>query len=210
MVEISLRAFIRTGEFGPVRLGMTREEVAAVLGPPDATSAPPRKRRPPSFYKYGDLEFHFDLNDGTLWLIHMDGIAQVRAPEGGERVKLDPWIIQAGLTTEALGAALTSVGVRYSIGPDRWNPGCVRVETESNVKFIFVDKPAEGGLPVGLDAVSISGPRRALPVKQVSVTLPEAMHEKVRQEALRRRTSISRLCRDWILDGTRTLPEDDG
>lgn len=209
MPDVSLKEFIRTGEFGPVRLGMTREAVVAALGPPASRGPASRTGLPPGIDQYGDIEFHFDEHDGTLWLIHLEELARIRVPRGGDGFELDPWIIQADLTAEALEAALAGLGVRYAIGPDRWHPGCRELKTESNVKFLFVDEVTGLGVPAGLDALSISGSRRPLHVKQISATLPKAIYDTVRREALRQRTSISRLCRGWIMERVTDLPEDD-
>jgi hypothetical protein len=53
-----------------VRLGMTRDEVVAVIGEPDAKGGTSRKYPTPSIYKYGDIELHFQgWKDGILCLI---------------------------------------------------------------------------------------------------------------------------------------------
>lgn len=50
-----------------IRVGMTREEVVAALGPPDDTGGTSRKYRTPAIYKYGDIELHFEpWNTGRL------------------------------------------------------------------------------------------------------------------------------------------------
>jgi hypothetical protein len=43
-----------------IRIGMTRDEVTAVLGPPDDVGGTSRKYRTPSIYKYGVIELHFE------------------------------------------------------------------------------------------------------------------------------------------------------
>jgi hypothetical protein len=42
-----------------VKIGMTREEVRAALGEPDATGATSRKYPIPAIWKYGEVELHF-------------------------------------------------------------------------------------------------------------------------------------------------------
>jgi hypothetical protein len=52
------------------RLGMTRSEVIAVLGKPQAEGGTSRKYPTPSIFKYGDIELHFQpWKDGVLCVI---------------------------------------------------------------------------------------------------------------------------------------------
>lgn len=62
-----------TGDICPVRLGMTRDELKAVLGEPDDVSTTSRKQRIPAIWTYDELEFHFEQgSDGSLWLIYRE------------------------------------------------------------------------------------------------------------------------------------------
>jgi len=54
-----------------VRIGMTRDEVLAVLGVPDDTSIPRRKNLEPDIFKYGEIELHFG-ESGKLWLVYTE------------------------------------------------------------------------------------------------------------------------------------------
>ena len=56
-----------------LRLGMTREEVVAVIGEPDDTGGTSRKYKTPCIYKYGDVEVHFELwKTGGLTLVYKE------------------------------------------------------------------------------------------------------------------------------------------
>ncbi|MCP6768809.1 outer membrane protein assembly factor BamE, partial [Klebsiella pneumoniae] len=56
---------------GRLRIGMTREEVVAVLGKPDDVSLPSRRNRPPAIYKYGEIELYFASGDSeTLYMAY--------------------------------------------------------------------------------------------------------------------------------------------
>ena len=56
-----------------VRIGMTRDEIVAVLGPPDDKGCTSRKYRTPSIYKYGDIELHFEpWKTGRLRLVYTE------------------------------------------------------------------------------------------------------------------------------------------
>lgn len=66
-------SFSRTGDICPLRLGMTRDELKAVLGEPDDVGGTSRRWRTPAIYKYADLEFHFGLGlQGRLTLIYQE------------------------------------------------------------------------------------------------------------------------------------------
>jgi len=62
-----LNLFRTTGNIAPVQLGMKRVEVTEILGEPSDISVPSKKKKEPSIYKYGNIEFHFE-ND-VLFLI---------------------------------------------------------------------------------------------------------------------------------------------
>lgn len=52
---------------------MTREEVVAVLGSPDALGGTSRKYRTASIYRYGRIEVHFEpWKAGTLWMVYTE------------------------------------------------------------------------------------------------------------------------------------------
>ena len=76
-------SFSRTGDICPLRLGMTRAELKAVLGEPDDVGGTSRRWKTPAILKYAELEFHFGLGpQGRLELIHRerDNIAEVALP----------------------------------------------------------------------------------------------------------------------------------
>jgi hypothetical protein len=112
MVNVSLKELIRFGDFGPVRLGMNREQVESILGAPDGVSVGSRKYAQATILKYGDVEFHFDPRDGRLWLIHLE---QFEAPSAGKSVRLDPWVIRASLTVSEMEEILSRDGIAHQV-----------------------------------------------------------------------------------------------
>ena len=77
-------SFSRTGDICPLRLGMTRAELKAVIGEPDDVGGTSRRWRTPAIFRYADVEFHFDLGpQGTLSLIYQerDGIPERSIPQ---------------------------------------------------------------------------------------------------------------------------------
>jgi hypothetical protein len=70
----SLGEFLATGRLGRQWLGLTRDEIAGHLGLPEAVGGTSSRRRVPSIYKYGDVEFHFAPASPFLCaLIHIEG-----------------------------------------------------------------------------------------------------------------------------------------
>ena len=112
MVEVSLKELIESGRYGPLRLGVSREQVESFLGAPDDWSAGPCKFSQATILKYGDVEFHFDPRDDSLWLIHLE---QFEAPSGGKSVSLDPWVIRPSLTVSEMEECLSRSGIRYQV-----------------------------------------------------------------------------------------------
>lgn len=72
--EMSLRLLekcVLTGDFGGIRLGMTREEIRDRLGDPDDMGGTLRKYRTPSIWKYGEVELFFG-RDGFLYTFYCE------------------------------------------------------------------------------------------------------------------------------------------
>ncbi len=88
MVNISLKEFFKTGQFGPVRLGMSRQEVFNGLGQPDEYSHFNYLKA--GIWKYGDIEIHFSPDTSCVVLIWCDHIPFPGEPSA--QVELDAWL----------------------------------------------------------------------------------------------------------------------
>lgn len=126
-----LEEFARSGQFGPLSLGMRRGDVSAFLGPPtDWLDGKPVGRS--AIWKYGDVELYFDDEDG-LYMIHFDSFD---APVGGASLQLSPWVVRGGLPLQQLEHALSSSGIPFVTAADTSNLDCVRVATPVGVSFL--------------------------------------------------------------------------
>ena len=97
MLSISLVEFFRTGQFGPVRLGMTRQEVYDFLGEPDGYGSPNTHLMEARVWLYDAIELHFsDAEASPLWLIFSDHLSYPDWWGTSERVELDAWIFAGG------------------------------------------------------------------------------------------------------------------
>jgi hypothetical protein len=135
MRKISLRDFVRTGQFGPVGRQITRPELRDLLGSPDVFGCPATAQDVAGIWKYGDIEFHFDSErPAKLWLIFCDDFD---VPQGGPQIDLDPWIIRSDLARAELEQALRSLGVAFRICVPDYDDSQTLVITQQNVKLGF-------------------------------------------------------------------------
>ena len=113
MAEINLLEFFKTGQFGPVCIGMTRSEVKILLGTPD-------NYRSPSIWEYGGVELHFESSKliepstQTLTQITFNPI-YLAAPEKWQ-TDISPWVFGSyfGPTQQELKQALMRAAISYT------------------------------------------------------------------------------------------------
>ncbi len=151
MIRVSMREWLHSGLFGPVRLGMSRSHVHELVGPPDDIGGTSRRYHTPAIWKYGDIEFHFGRrDDNRLYLIYLDHFA---VPTGGRAIALDPWIIRGGLPRLDVEQHLDARGIpyRHAAGPDLTGSTCLVVG--SGVVVQFIDQQEASSPPPGLFAI---------------------------------------------------------
>lgn len=111
---ISLLDFFRTGNFGPVQLGMSRQEVYDLLGEPDDYGCPNTSLMEANVWLYDAIELHF-FDEFPLWLICTDHISY---PDWwvSERIKLDAWLFSNGYqpNKRELEAGLAEQNIPYT------------------------------------------------------------------------------------------------
>jgi hypothetical protein len=126
-----LEEFARSGQLGPLSIGLKRDKVSALLGSPtDWLNETPVDRS--AIWKYGDLELYFD-DDEYVYMIHFD---LFDVPVGGAALQLSPWVLRRGLPLEDLENALRSATIPFSSSPDKFNPDCVHIVTPAGVSFV--------------------------------------------------------------------------
>ena len=107
-IAVSMLAFLRTGEFGPIKLGISRAELQGCLGDPKNWGPHPKAKTHASIWKYGDIEFHFHFKEDTLAGIFTDHISALK---GGSAIDLNPWIIDGNLTLKQALREFEEAGV---------------------------------------------------------------------------------------------------
>jgi|SRR5581483_1206591 len=205
MITVHLKEFLRTGQFGPVALGMHQDEVTHILGPPHDFSVPRRHRKRSDILKYGTMELHFDESaDYRLYLIFADNFQHF---SGGNALELDPWVIHGHLSRPEAEDALRQAEIPFSeYSPlDHTLEG---IRTEAGVELAFRRDSAEIewtglwsiGLPTNLQSTN-------RPTKTISLRLPLSDYVKIGKEAQRRRIKISRLCSEWLHKEASRIPD---
>lgn len=103
--------FLRTGQFGSVSFGISREELQAHLGKAEDYGSTGNQNRPPVILKYGEVEFHFaSPDDNHLSLIHMDMFETLRGASG---LQLEPHWIQGNLSQAEVEAHLREANISW-------------------------------------------------------------------------------------------------
>ena len=154
MIQVSLKDFIRTGDFAGVRLGSTEAEVKALLGEPDDVGGTSRRQRRPLIWKYGDFEFHFPPDGDRLWMIFID---EFDIPRGGRTLALDPWIIRRDLPRAELVSALAALKLDPRVREDTVLEAWI-VTASSGVTFAYhaaEDHGTEGSEASGLEDLRV-------------------------------------------------------
>jgi len=134
-VSVSMQDFLRTGEFGPVRLGISRRQLRDHLGEPENWGPAPRAKHNASIWKYGDIEFHF--NGDTLWLIFADDVENLH---GGRAIDLDPWVLDGGALEEQVLKDLAAADISYQRIPWTLDDATERFLVGAGVELLFLDE----------------------------------------------------------------------
>ena len=128
---IRLQQFVRTGNFGPIKLGISRVQIEEFLGAPDAWTAQDGKANA-SVWKYGDVEFYFQNH--SLWMIFMDDF---KVPKGGAKIELDAWIISGQLSCSKAEKHLELAAISYRKEAFPHSENGVHLIANSGVRLAF-------------------------------------------------------------------------
>lgn len=150
VVSVSLRDWLETGLFGPLRFGMPRTRVQELLGQPTDTSARPTKNPTPTIWKYGDIELHFDA-EGSLSLVYLD---HFYVPSGGGALVLDPWVVRGGMACTALEKELDESGIKYHLVDSPFEDNTTRIVVGPCVELVFTERAEPYSSPVGLFSIA--------------------------------------------------------
>jgi hypothetical protein len=137
-VEASLLDFLRTGALGPIRVGLSRDQIETLLGRPDNFSEAKTKDGQPAIYKYGEIELFFN-DEQILWLIHADDLGW--RPDGllggGPAIDLDPWVLRGGMTWEDVEPHLVAAGIAFTRRAWKYDNETLRYWVGPRIELLF-------------------------------------------------------------------------
>lgn len=153
-VHIDLLDFLRTGEFGPLKLGQTKEWIGKNFAKPDMVY---RNNDESPIWHYGNIELHFH-DDNHLFLVHADHIDSLT---GGEVIDLNKWIFDRPqmLTLEYVICHLNKERISFKLQHKLLPQGfvCVNIELlDSKVLLGFRPDESEYDLKKLLDYFKIA------------------------------------------------------
>ena len=108
--SVSMREFLRSGEFGPVRLGDSVDSLRSVFGEPSVVGGTSRRHRPPGIWKYGDIEFHLTSDRKCVCLIFCDTFEQLQL---GSAAAFDRWFFEGRPSVELVERELVAADIGF-------------------------------------------------------------------------------------------------
>jgi hypothetical protein len=188
---VSFDEFLRTGQIGPLAVGMTRDAVRDLVGDPDDTSI----SKSPEIWKYGPIEVsYYRTPDGSepflaSILYHFDGTSPTPPP-------LSPsgWRPTHETSVEDFRAHLKEIEIPVVGGVDS-GPN-QHLVLGSSLRVTFEDGRLAS---VGYTA------KREPEFKQLSLSLRKEDFDQIQREAKTRGISASALCSRWISEHAMSL-----
>ena len=156
-VSVSMQDFLRTGEFGPVCLGISRRQVRGHLGEPEDWGPAPRAKHNAGIWKYGDIEFHF--SGDALWLIFANPVEKLH---GGRAIDLDPWVLDGDASVNQVLEGLAAADIAYERIPWAHEDATGRFRVGAGVELLFLDETQhmfcdEGVSPLARPGMTFGG-----------------------------------------------------
>ncbi len=140
-ITVSMQDFLRTGEFGPVRLGMSRGQIRGLLGEPEEWGPSPRAKHNAGIWKYGDIEFYFHHKEDTLVTIFADHVEELK---GGRAIDIDPWIFKGSATVRHVLRDLEDADIAFQRIDWKADDTTERFQVGAGVDLLFWDEVQYG------------------------------------------------------------------
>jgi atypical dual specificity phosphatase len=134
LVSVSMREFLRTGEFGPIKLGDSIETITSFFGEPSVLGGTSRRRRTPGVWKYGDVEFHLSDDHRHVWLIFCDSYDDLQL---GSAASLEPWFFRGHPSNEVVERELSAAQISFHRQDMPHEPTGYLLRLESGVELLF-------------------------------------------------------------------------
>jgi len=188
----SLVEFLKTGQLGDLRGGLTEEQVRQILGPPDSIA----NSRSKWIWKYGSLQliFYWSLPEGvrrliTIGLYPRDGRLELPAP-----LALEGWSPDSGTTAENFCRFLEKAAPELLDSGSRPTVGQIELRSSARVSF-------DDGRLHSINYTVFREPD----TEQVTISVPRAEMQAIRLEAAALGVSVSKLCSQWIAERAANL-----
>jgi hypothetical protein len=129
-----MREFLRSGEFGPVRLGDSVDSLRSIFGEPPVVGDTSRRHRTPGIWKYGDIEFHLTSDRKCVCLIFCDTFEQLQL---GSVAAFDRWFFEGHPPVELVERELVSAGIRFQRHDMPHEPSAFLLRLACGVELMF-------------------------------------------------------------------------
>jgi hypothetical protein len=195
-MNISLKDFVSTGKFGEITLGLTQSEVKALLGEPDAMGGVSRKYPVPRLWIYGNFEFFFNHEKDGGKLVYLSLPSFEESPVVSSNIIFDAWIFKADLSLEEATKHFKRENISFELAQTsefidlNADDVVMKLETRAGANIYFLNDK--------LFSLNLKDKTPAPVKKQLSVTLPLEAYEKIRQESVRTKIPIAKLCSDYL------------
>ena len=138
-MEVSFTEFVKTGFFGFLRLGMSKEEIEYQKFPPEYWLNGKTKETS-VIWRYGNIELYFD-EQNKLNRIFTDYVSEI---DGGELISItDYWILPNGEIRPTLSLTLEHLNtLKLSFTKTVFEVGYIEIKLSNGVYFLF-DPPDE-------------------------------------------------------------------
>jgi len=133
-VSVSMREFLRSGEFGPVRLGDSVDSLRSFFGEPPVVGGTSRRNPTPGIWKYGDIEFHLTSDRKRVCLIFCDTFKQLQL---GPVASFDRWFFEGHPSVELVEGELVSAGIRFQRHDIPHEPSAFLLRLDCGVELLF-------------------------------------------------------------------------
>jgi hypothetical protein len=132
--SVSMREFLRSGEFGPVRLGDSADSLKRIFGEPPVVGGTSRRHRTPGIWKYGDIEFHLTSNRKCVCLIFCDTFEKLQL---GSAAAFDRWFFEGHPSVELVERELVSAGIGFQRHDIPDEPSAFLLRLGCGVELLF-------------------------------------------------------------------------
>jgi len=132
--SVSMREFLRSGEFGPVRLGDSIDSLRSVFGEPPIVGGTSHQDRAPGIWKYGDIEFHLTSDAKRVCLIFCDTFEQLQL---GPVASFDRWFFEGHPLVELVERELVSAGIGFHRHDMPHEPSAFLLRLDCGIELMF-------------------------------------------------------------------------